>query len=191
MKTDSQLTSKIGADAVHLWETETGNYRTLHGHTARILDIAYSSRGDVIASCSDDHTIRLWDTTTGACRRILNIGGDGRVLSIDFSPKGDRLVSAHDTPHARLWDLETDTAFKTLFIDVETRVSWIKIKADIKKAIYSPSGTHIAFICAARFVWRDVQLWDLRSETLTSVGSIDSSSSIIFFSLEGNSFSAF
>ncbi|KAF9944225.1 hypothetical protein BGZ72_002641, partial [Mortierella alpina] len=177
METDGHFASKNDTDAVHLWETETGNCRTLRGHSARILAVACSRKGDVIASSSDDNTIRLWDTTTGTCRRILDIGGDDRVLSIDFSPEGDRLVSAHDTPYTRLWDLEVDAAFETLSNSAGKRIIG---------ATYSPTGTEIAFICPVGIFRGGVYLWDLRSRTDNRVGFIKDRFKPVVFSNKGD-----
>ncbi|KAF9954099.1 hypothetical protein BGZ70_010676 [Mortierella alpina] len=148
MEADSQLASKNETNAVYVWETETGHCCILRGHTAQIT---YSPRGDMIASCSEDKTIRLWNTTTNTCNRCLDLGDDEPAVSIAFSPKGDRIVSAHGTKQARLWDLETDAAFEP-----------IVYRGSFMSANYSPAGTRIA-LCGIEFY----SIWDVQSATTT------------------------
>lgn len=50
--------------------------RTLEGHRDAVKSLAFSSDSRWFASTSDDGTVRLWDTETGALRHILeNDGG--------------------------------------------------------------------------------------------------------------------
>lgn len=45
--------------------------RTLQGHTKAVLSVAFSFKGEIIASGSDDGTIKLWDVQTGECLNTL------------------------------------------------------------------------------------------------------------------------
>ena len=76
----------------------------LHGHTSWIGRIAWSPDGSYLASPSDDKTIRIWDTRSGAIARTLD-GHTGRVYSVAWSPDGQRLASGSvdrtDTPVGR------------------------------------------------------------------------------------------
>jgi COMPASS component SWD3 len=56
----------IAADKlIKLWDSRTGEFRqNLEGHTKGISDIAWSSSSDLLASGSDDKTVRLWDVNT-------------------------------------------------------------------------------------------------------------------------------
>ncbi|KAF9967802.1 hypothetical protein BGZ70_008112 [Mortierella alpina] len=155
MEADCHLTSKIDTSVVYVWETGTGNCRILRGHTAQITTIAYSPRGDMIASCSEDKTIRLWNTTTNTCSRALAMGSDEPAISIAFSPKGDRLVSAHGTSTARLWDLESEDAYEQ-----------ITLSGPIMDVIYFPAGTKIALTQADN--GRQLYIWDVRSKAIIS-----------------------
>jgi COMPASS component SWD3 len=70
--------------------------RTLHGHTDYVSSVQFSRYGDILASGSQDGSIRLWDVGTGRCRHTLT---DGRaqptpVSHIKFSPNGKYLLAA-------------------------------------------------------------------------------------------------
>src|SRR5262245_45887160 len=64
----------------------------LHGHTRALCSVAFSPDGKMLASGSDDATVRLWDVATGTEMRVLR-GHTGPVLTIAFSPDGATLAS--------------------------------------------------------------------------------------------------
>jgi WD40 repeat protein len=66
--------------------------RTLRGHIGSIGRIAWSSDGRLLASPSEDKTIRLWDTGTGKCLHILK-GHQERVIRAAFNSTGLILAS--------------------------------------------------------------------------------------------------
>ncbi|KAF9574956.1 hypothetical protein EC968_004958, partial [Mortierella alpina] len=160
-ETIAQFAFKNGSDVVHIWETETGNNHPLRGHTARIRDVAYSPKGDMIASCSDDKTIRLWETKTWTCSRNLNLGDDGPAKSIAFSPDGNQLASADVNKRTTFWpleDIKIGAALKPTFVDVDRR---------IREVHYSPAGTKIALSCHT--VLETLKLWDVRSKSFVRI----------------------
>ncbi len=63
----------------------------IKAHGEGINDLAFSTNGEQIATCSRDRTIRLWNTKTGEYIRGFVTGGE--VLAIRFSPDGKRLVA--------------------------------------------------------------------------------------------------
>ncbi|MYA70851.1 hypothetical protein F4Y19_12330, partial [Candidatus Poribacteria bacterium] len=63
----------------------------LTGHTWGMHSMALSPDGDILASGSEDTTIRLWDMQTGAHKKTLN-GHTHRVYSVAFSPDGKTLA---------------------------------------------------------------------------------------------------
>jgi len=64
--------------------------------------VAFSPDGRLLASASEDKTVRLWDPVTGQHQRTLT-GHAGPVRSVAFSPDGRLLASAGDDGTVRLW----------------------------------------------------------------------------------------
>ena len=97
------------------WELPLGVKlrQTLRGHESWIGRIAWSPDGRIIASPSDDKTIRLWDVEAGAVVRTLE-GHSAGVNCVAWSPDGRLLASVGDDHTARLWEGESGRLVRTL-----------------------------------------------------------------------------
>ncbi len=60
------------------------------GHIRAVLSVAFSSDGKMLASGSEDDTIKLWDAGSGNLIRTLQGNTDG--VSMAFSPDGKMLA---------------------------------------------------------------------------------------------------
>jgi eukaryotic-like serine/threonine-protein kinase len=111
---DGKILASIGSSgqAVILWDAVTGNLlRSLKGHTARILDIAFSPDGVHLASACNDRTIRIWDTTRDQEARSLP--EKDIVEDVAFAPDGSYLASACLDRTVKLWDLTSGQVVRT------------------------------------------------------------------------------
>jgi WD40 repeat protein len=73
------------------------------GHSSDIWALAWSPKGDRIATGSFDHSIRIW-TDRGRMLGMLR-GHREAITELAFSPRGDLLASADRHARVRLWDL--------------------------------------------------------------------------------------
>ena len=81
-----------------------------------VLCVAFDpQKPNILASCSDDQTIKIWDIKSGACQSTLR--GDKEVHCVSFSPDGDMLAAGdgdYQGGNVRLYDVQTGEVKSTL-----------------------------------------------------------------------------
>jgi WD40 repeat protein len=85
---------------------ERGQVRCLTGHDEPVRGVALSADGRRAVSCGNDHTVRVWDTTTGKELRSCS-GHTDAVLGVALAPDGRQVLSAGRDGTVRLWDVAT------------------------------------------------------------------------------------
>jgi WD40 repeat protein/tRNA A-37 threonylcarbamoyl transferase component Bud32 len=126
---------------------------TLRGHTGTIWGLAVSPDGRLIASASNDKTVKLWNASS--LQLIRTLEHPSAVWSVAFSPDSRRLASSAAPPsepgEVTIWDLETGRPLQTL----PTRNG---LTADVA---FSPDGTRLASTSGDREGPHEVIVWDL------------------------------
>lgn len=130
-----------------LWDIATGEeIRRFEGHTAAINNAVFSRDGSLIASASDDRTVRIWNAETGEALHTLASHTD-RVTNVVFSPDDTLLLSTAWDTTARLWDVATGRELRQL----------VGHSRAVFGAAFSPDGT-MALTGSADLT---IRLWDV------------------------------
>ena len=93
------------AEAFSLRELSPHRIATLGGHTGSVRSVAFSPDSTMLASGSQDSTIKLWDIATK--ENIATLRHTHRVRSVAFSTDSKTLVSGAHDGTVRLWDIAT------------------------------------------------------------------------------------
>jgi len=109
---------------LRVWDAGAGGEpKVLRGHGDAVFGLAWSPDGR-LASCSRDHTVRIWDLNRGSARTVA-VHGD-ELYDVAWSPDGRWLAIASQDHTARVWDAETGDEVAVLRGHTETvwGVAW-------------------------------------------------------------------
>jgi WD40 repeat protein len=119
----------------------------LRGHDGAVLGAAFSPDGALLATASDDGTVRLWDAATGHLHGDPLTGHTGAVTAVTFSPDGTLLASAGEDGLVRLWESAIGRLHSAPLVGHTGAVTAVAFSPD--GALLATAGTD-----------RTVRLWD-------------------------------
>lgn len=133
---------RAGERAVTVAEDSGGRLqaRIFDAHTGALLQLlpergiraaVFSPDGSLVATGSNDHTARLWDSSTGEEKARMT--EDGQLVAVEFSRDGKLLVAANAAGGAAVWDVPAGTLHSRI-VGVTNRVV---------DAQFSPDGRYI------------------------------------------------
>ncbi len=106
-----------GEHYIFVWDSVTGELKyKLSGHTGAIDVLAFSPDGALLASGSEDATVRIWNTISGLELFTFELHTDV-ITSLAFSADGSALASGSRDGTVRLWNTATAENEHTLDVD--------------------------------------------------------------------------
>ncbi|NXU83412.1 POC1B protein, partial [Xiphorhynchus elegans] len=134
-----------------IWKLKTRcrAYRFV-GHVEGVTSVDFSPDGQLLASSSLDHTVRLWIPCIHGESSVLK-GHTASVRSVSFAHDGYSLVSASNDKSIKIWSVCSQRLLFTLF----QHTRWVLC------AKFSPDGRIIAS-CSED---KSVKIWDTRNKT--------------------------
>lgn len=93
-------------DSVLILDAEKGTLIKLWPIPNHVGDLAFSADGRLLATGSDDHKIRLWETSNYELQSTLE-GHRHYVNGVAFSPDGKLIVSGSHDQRVGIWDVES------------------------------------------------------------------------------------
>lgn len=97
--------------------------RTISGHNARIVDIAFSIDDNLIATAGFDSKIKVWNTKDFSIRPIEIKIQENWPMSLVFSPNGKYLVSSHQNDKIYVWPTKSDFMASQICSKVSRNIS--------------------------------------------------------------------
>jgi eukaryotic-like serine/threonine-protein kinase len=142
--------------SIYIWDaTEGRQLAILEGHQARVVTLAFSPNGRLLASSSFDGITRLWDIESAKAL----VYGPGRPLN--FSPDGRRLAF-QDGLQMGIWEVADGPECRLLQPRTERTAAWLNYRGH-ECIDYSPDGRLVASVGGD-----GVRLWDVATAQETA-----------------------
>lgn len=128
-------------------------YVTYKGHTGPVYTLAWTPRGNHIASGGGDKGVRIWNPTLPAGNDLqVFLRHSGSVNSIDWSPDGKRIASGGSDTEVLVWDASTGN----------NSIAYKRHTNNVRTIAWSPDGRFIA----SGGDDNTVQVWDAATAAL-------------------------
>lgn len=144
---DFSLYVSTNSHAALIQDGESGRLlHVLQGHTGNLDDADITADGKLVATASDDDTVRLWDSETGRQLRVLqpdkSADDNGYAAeAVEFTPDGEKLLVSSARGLLTAFDVRTgNELFQMRSPDPSDIVSELTISADGTTVVWSSGG---------------------------------------------------
>ncbi|KAI0811223.1 nuclear distribution protein PAC1 [Irpex lacteus] len=157
---NSAPTRRAGSDTD--WVPVAPAAYTLTGHREAVTKVAFHPTFSLIASASEDFTVKIWDWETGEFERTLK-GHTRNVNDLDFDSKGNLLATASSDLFVKIWDTQNEWRNSKTFPGHEHTVSCVRFmpgdqqimsaSRDKTIRIFDVASTHLIRTIVGHSAW--------------------------------------
>ena len=120
------------------------NIKNLVGHDGGVRGVSFSPDGSLIASGSQDNTVKLWHRNGKLLKTLY--GHNAPVWQVDFSPQENALVSSSEDQTVIVWDLKPIYELDLLAYGC----TWIKDYLSVDNRLKDPKERDNLRICSKK-----------------------------------------
>jgi WD40 repeat protein len=202
-----------GFGIINVWDVQSGTKcRTFKG-TSSARSVAFSSCGTMIASGTYDWTVQIWNILSDGCDYVFQ-GHSATVTDVCWLATWNQVVSASNDLTVRIWDVQKQTCLK-IFAQYHDRVAALAFSRGLllvaskngRVKIYDSQSGDIIHIIGPNDITlhscfsidggkvlvaseNSGDIWDISTNTLTRVQSIDYDGVCATFSPDGTRFAS-
>lgn len=81
--------------SISIWDVQTQRLRATLNHDDAVVKVKFVKNSPMLATCSADRTVKMWDARTGQCLKSWS-GHRDTVLDIAVADDGNVICSASD-----------------------------------------------------------------------------------------------
>lgn len=111
---------------------DAGGPIVFRGHTAAVRSVVFDWTGEMLASGSDDGTVRIWDPHQNDAEPIVLSDHNRSIRSLVFNRNNHVLVSVGDDNSVRLWNIDRSNPDPKLLNGHNDRVWTVAVSTDGK-----------------------------------------------------------
>ncbi|QRW17304.1 nuclear distribution protein PAC1 [Rhizoctonia solani] len=171
---DTTFVSASRDRTVKMWSVESGHcIKTIQAHDDWIRSVTPSEDGKLLATCSNDHTARVWDTSTAENKMEMR-GHENVVEAVVFAPvvayaaiqelasieggdknklPGQYVATCSRDRTIKIWSCATGQCLKTL----AGHDNWVRA------LVFHPNGQLLLSACDDK----TIRIWDLKTGRCT------------------------
>ncbi|KAG8532914.1 uncharacterized protein KY384_002792 [Bacidia gigantensis] len=138
-----------GGDTVGFkWSTLLELSDQFKGHKRRVQALQWYAADDIVASASNDWTVRIWTKSMRYVKHILV--ADGPLVSVAFAPDGQHVIAGGSECGIYVWGVENGILSAKIATAEDIKISglWRIPQRVINKVSFSITGKEILAACS-------------------------------------------